>query len=165
MGTQIHSVKHIIDANGVNTGGVKSVVPLTKVVNARTEPFDPVELVVGETVNAMFIEVFMIGSSGTGVDQPQNWYICKARAGQDLIADFPTPSSTGTSEFRSQIFHEEKGLVGSADGSQMIFKGVIVIPKGMRRQRAGDQFAIELHNQDPANDSNFCVKAIFKSFS
>jgi len=165
MGTQIHSVKHIIDASGGLTGGVAALVPLSKVVNARTEPFDPLETVVGESVNGIFLSVFMIGSTGSGLQGQLDWYIAKSRAAQTPISDFPNPQATGISPVRSQIFHEEKGLAGSADGTPMAFKGVVVIPRGMRRQRDGDQFFIKIRSEDATNDAQFCVKAIYKSFS
>ncbi len=165
LGTQVHSVKHVLDTNGVLAAGAKTIVPLSKVVNARTEPFDPVELVVGENVNGIYLTVYALGASGAGQDGSINWYFAKARTGQDTTADFPTAGLTGTSEIRSQILHQEKGIAGSADGTPMVFKGVIVIPRGMRRQRAGDQYFVSLFNTDATNNVNFCLQAIYKSFS
>ncbi len=160
----IQSVKHIIDTEGALTGGSTADVPISTTVESRSDPFNPVELTIGETVNAFFLSIFLIGAGGAGVAGSINWYIGKARAGQ-AIGSFPAPALTGPSDFRNQIFHEEKGLVGSADGTPMAFKGVIVVPKGMRRSRSGDQFFIKLRATDNVNDVNFCVKAIYKSFS
>ncbi len=104
----------------------------------------------------------MIGASGGGLNNSLNWYISKEHTGQ--AGDFPQPSETGVSALRNQIFHEEKGLAGSADGTPMAFKGVIVIPRGMRRMREGDVIALHLRNLDVTNDANFCIKAIYKSY-
>ncbi len=164
LGNIVHSVKHVIDVEGVLTGGTTSFVPLTKSVPSLTSPFDPVECELGSTINGMFISLFLLGASGGGLNGSLNWYIVKLRATQSTGAGFPQPGATGTSDVRSQIFHEEKGLAGSADGTPMAFKGVVVIPKGMRRQRDGDQFVIALRNSDATNDANFCIKAIFKTF-
>ncbi len=165
LGTQIHSVKHIIDSSGVLTGGATSVNALSKVVNACTEPFDPFECVVGENVNGIFLSVFIIGATGAPLNGQIDWYIAKARANQNIVGDFPNPQATGISPMRSQILHEEKGLAGSGDGTPMAFKGVVVIPRGMRRQRDGDQFFIKIRSEDSTSDAQFCIKAIFKSFS
>ncbi len=165
MGTQIHSLKHIIDVQGNLTGGATSVNVFASTVNARADPFNPVELVVGETVNAFFISLFIIGATGAGLLGQLDWYIAKSRANQNPVGDFPNPQATGISPVRNQIFHEEKGLVGSADGTPMAFKGVIVVPKSMRRVRDGDQFFIKVRSEDSTNDAQFCIKVIYKSFS
>ncbi len=165
MGTQIHSLKHIIDSSGALSGGATSVNVIASTVNSRADPFNPVELVVGETVNAFFLSVFIIGSTGAPINGQIDWYIAKSRANQNPVNDFPNPQATGISPVRNQIFHEEKGLAGSGDGTPMAFKGVVVIPRGMRRVRDGDQFFIKIRSEDATNDAQFCIKAIFKSFS
>ncbi len=165
LGNQIHSVKHIIDSEGALTGGITSITPISTVVNARSAVFDPLEIVIGERINGIFLSVFMIGATGTGLSGSLNWYICQIRAGQSANADFPSPAAAGGSNVRSQIFHMEKGLAGSADGTPMAFKGVIVIPKSMRRQRDGDSFNVLLNSTDSTSDTNFCIRAIYKSFS
>ncbi len=165
LGTMIHSIKHVVEAEGNVVGSARSIVPLSTTVQARTDPFNPVELVLGENVNGIFLSVFAIGSTGSGQDGAINWYIAKGRSGQNTSADFPPSQSVGVSEVRSQIFHQEKGLAGSADGTPMVFKGVIVVPKHMRRQREGDSFFFVINNTDATNGVNFCVRAIYKSFS
>ncbi len=109
----------------------------------------------------MFISVFVIGATGAPLNGPIDWYIAKEHAGQ---TNLPTPGQTGTSTVRNQIIHEEKGLAGSGDGTAMAFKGVVVIPRGMRRFREGDSWRLILRSEDATNDASFCVKAIYKSF-
>ncbi len=163
LGSIIQSVKHVVDSSGAFTATAGNI-PLSKTVVARSVPFDPVEIVLGETVNAMFISLYAIGSTGAPLSGPIDWYIAKARSDQDIVSDFPNPGQTGISALRSQILHEEKGLSGSGDGTPMVFKGVIVIPRGMRRTREGDQFFIKIIASG-ADSNNFCIKAIYKSFS
>ncbi len=165
MGTQIHSIKHIIDSEGALSGTLGSVNVLANAVVTRNSTFNPVEVEVGETINAMFISVFAIGATGAGQDGSINWYIAKARSGQDPSSEFPVASAVGVSPLRSQVFHQEKGLAGSADGTPMAFKGVIAIPRGMRRMREGDQIFIIIQSTDGVNDVNFCIRSIYKSFS
>ncbi len=165
LGTQIHSIKHVIDSEGALTGASSSTNVFATAVVARNTVFNPAEVVVGETVNGIFLSIFMIGATGSGQDGSLNWYIAKSRSGQLPGADFPDPGSTGISDLRNQIFHEEKGLAGSADGTAMAFKGVVVIPRSMRRMREGDQLFIKLRSTDAVNNVNFCIKSIYKSFS
>ncbi len=165
LGTMIHSIKHVVETEGNVVASSRSLVPLGDAVITRSTPFNPVEIELGEKVNGIFLSVFAIGSTGAGQSGAIQWYIAKLRAGQNPSTDFPAPQLVGTSEVRSQIFHQEKGLAGSADGTPMVFKGVIVVPKHMRRMREGDQFFFAINNTDPTNGVNFCVRAIYKSFS
>ncbi len=163
MGTQIHSTKHVVDSSGGLTGTTSTNV-LAQGVVARTTPFDPTEVVTGETVNALFISIYVIGEAAGGLSGPIDWYIAKSRSGQVIATVFPDPGNTGVSNVRNQIFHEEKGLSGSEDGTPMVFKGVIVMPKGMRRMRENDAVFINIKCTTP-DTCLFCIKAIFKSFS
>ncbi len=157
----IQRVKHVIDTEGVATA-IRSDSPLAIVVNAKQTPTVLTETLVGSTINAFFISVFLIGTTGIGVSGFINWYIAKLRGGQ-AVSDLPNPGETGGSDLRNQIFHEEKGLSGSADGTPMVFKGVIAVPKIYRRMRSGDSFHIIIRS--PTSDVNFCVKAIYNEFN
>ncbi len=152
-----------MDSEGALAGAANSVNTIVQSVpNVDPTTFSPGDVRVGARVNGFFLSIFMIGATGTGQDGSLNWYIAKTGSGQ--LGQLPLAGQTGTSIIRNQIFHEEKGLAGSADGTAMAFKGVIAIPKGMRRIREGDQFHIVLRNTDATNNVNFCVKAIYKSF-
>ncbi len=164
MGTQIHSIKHVIDTEGVLAAATNSDNIIQSTVTSRTDPFVATQCETGETVNGFFISIFVIGDSGAPVNGSINWYIAKRRSGQNVTTDFPDPGNTGTSDVRNQIFHEEKGLVGSGDGTAMAFKGVIAVPRAMRRIREGDQFFIKIR-ANGTDTAQFCLKAIYKSFS
>ncbi len=160
----VSSIKHIIDATGA-LSNTRVVVPLLTAIGDDPNPFDPSKVKFGASVNGIYLSLFIIGSSGTAVQGPQDWYIGKRHAGQDVLSDMPIPGQTGLSLLRNQVIHEEKGLVGSGDGTAMAFKGVIVIPRGMRRMREGDEWFVVLRSGDNTNNPEFCLKAIFKSFS
>ncbi len=162
LGSQIHSIKHVVDTEGGLLAGVNSDNVITNALNQRRDPFQPIDVETGDQVNGFFVSLFVIGSTGAPVVGSINWYIAKVRNGQNFGSAFPDAGNTGTSNVRNQIFHEEKGLAGSGDGTPMAFKGVIVVPKNMRRQREGDQFVIRITSVD---DAQFCLKVIYKSFS
>ncbi len=140
-----------------------SVVPVVASVVTRPDPWDPSKVQFGRKINAFFLSVFLIGVGGQGLTGSLNWYIAKLHGGQDS-GDLPEADAVGVSPLRNQIIHQEKGLAGSADGTPMAFKGVIVIPRGIRRMREGDQWVIVLKNTDATNTASFCIRSIFKSF-
>ncbi len=159
----VNSIKHIIDSDGVLNAAAASQVPICVAVpNVDTTTFKPGDVRVGAKVNAFFISVFVIGATGAPLNGSINWFIWKEHEGQAVTP--PQPGQTGVSKIRNQIIHEEKGLAGSGDGTPMAFKGVVVVPRGMRRMREGDTWHIRLLSQDATNDATFCVKAIYKSF-
>ncbi len=156
----INSIKHVVDSEGSLLAATNSVTTiLDSVPNVDPATFVPGNVRVGAKVNGFFISVFVIGDTGAPVVGSINWYIAKTHTGQ--LGQLPNAGNTGTSLIRNQIFHEEKGLAGSGDGTAMGFKGVIAVPRGMRRIREGDQFHIVVRSIDTAQ---FCVKAIYKSY-
>ncbi len=159
----VNSIKHIIDSEGALSGANASNTPIASAVTSLATTFNPVEVRVGSKINAFFISLFVIGATGAPLTQSINWFIWKEHEGQALSA--PSPGATGISKVRNQIIHEEKGLAGSGDGTPMAFKGVIVVPRGMRRMREGDIWNIRLNSLDATVDATFCIKAIYKSFS
>ncbi len=158
----INSIKHVIDVEGVLVAGSDSTSDILVAVDQPTTPFKPGDVMFGSHVSSVFLSIFVIGATGTGIDGSINWYIAKQRDGQ-LAGAFPTPGNTGVSSVRNQIFHEEKGLSGSADGTPMVFKGVVLIPKTFQRIRQGDQMFIRIRINGTA-DATFCIKAIYKSY-
>ncbi len=158
----VNSIKHIIDSEGVLTGGLGSANTIaTAVPNVDTVNFNPGDIRVGGTINGFFLSIFIIGATGAPVNGAFDWFLMKLHDQQTA----PVPGNTGVSKLRNQIIHEEKGLVGSGDGTPMVFKGVIAVPKGMRRMREGDSWIITLRNtQQGSDDGQFCLKAIYKSY-
>ncbi len=159
----VNKIKHVVDNFGNLSGGVVSVIPQVTTVVADSAVFNPAEVKLARTINAFFVSIFVIGSTGAPLNGSIDWYIAKVRSGQ-TFGSFPDPGQTGISDVRNQIFHEEKGLAGSGDGTAMAFKGVIVVPRGMRRMREGDVFLLKLKSGDVTSDATFCTKFIFNSF-
>ncbi len=161
----IDSVKHIIDSQGTLVDlGTKVEIPIATAVSVRSDPFNPSEVTFGRTINAFFLSVFILGATGAGIGPGNiNWYLIKIHSGQ--ASSTPDAQSVGVSELRNQIIHQEKGLSGSQDGTPMAFKGVIVVPKGMRRMREGDEWRVVLNLTAAATaDAVFCLRSIHKSF-
>ncbi len=158
----VNSIKHILDVEGVLSAGIgsQSVIAVA-VPNVDTSTFKPGDIRTGGTINGFFLSIFSLGSSGASPTGAVNWHLIKLHDQQSS----PDPGNTGISMLRNQIIHEEKGLVASGDGTPMVFKGVIAIPKGMRRMREGDSWVIFIRSAGQgATDINFCIKAIYKSY-
>ncbi len=159
--TPIMSIKHVIDASGTTSGGsTPTIIPIVLAVRNPVAT-SPTEVNTGSTVGSIFISVFVLGSTAT-VSGLVDWYIWK-NPGSGFGNNAPDVGNTGINANRRFVFHEEKGLASTEDGTPMVFKGVIRIPPRFRRM--GDEDTMELRLLTPTGfDAQFCVKAIFKEY-
>ncbi len=156
-----NSIKHIFDASGGLTATASANNVAVAVPNVDPTTFVPGNVRVGSIINGIFFSVFVIGSTGAPLSGSVDWYLGKFHEGQS--GSTPDPGATGVSKVRNQIIHEEKGVPGSGDGTPMVFKGVIAIPRGMRRMREGDFWQLRI-KMATGDTGTFCVKAIYKSW-
>ena len=156
----INSVKHVIDTSGSLVMNVNSTNPVaTAVVAPTSSGLDQVPI--GCTISSVFISLYVLGSSGSGSGLI-DWYIRKNPGGTQTGGDQPIPGSTGSSALRRFIFHEEKGLAATQDGTPMVFKGVIKIPPRFRRMGEDDELQVVIRSS--VADLEFCFKAIYKHY-
>ncbi len=157
----VNSYKHVIDVSGTTDGANASVVPVVDVVDNPVTG-SPTQVAIGSRVGHMFISVFLLGSTGA-ISGLADWYLWKIPGGEVAGADTPIPGNTGIFALKRFIFHEEKGLVTTEDGSPMIFKGVIKIPPRFRRAGQDDKFQIRIFTPTGVT-AQFCVKVIYKEY-
>jgi len=157
----VNSVKNVVDTSGQLTGATQSVTDVTATVAAQTTQGGN-EVTQGSKVFAFFISIFVLGSSGS-TSGLVDWYIWKNVRSAIPSASIPVPGATGTSPLRNYIIHEEKGLSATQDGTPMVFKGVIKVPRHLQRNAADDKWQIRLLSET-GNDADFCIKVIYKFF-
>ncbi len=156
----INSVKHVIDSSGALVTGTVSINQIA-VAGRLSDATTPVTVTTGCNVGPIYLSVFVLGTTG-GDSGLVDWYLWKEPANLIQTIDEPTPGNTGISPLRRFIFHEEKGLAATQDGTPMVFKGVIKIPPRFRRMGDGDQIKLHLLSDFPAT---FCIKSIYKEYT
>ncbi len=159
----IHSIKNVVDASGGTTGGTISTVPLAVAVRSLSSPVSPTEVTIGSTVSSIFVSVYILGTTG-GSSGLVDWYLWKTPGQTTTGVSIPDPGNTGIKSLRRFVFHEEKGLAATQDGTPMVFKGVIRIPPRFRRMGEDDAIQLKLLTET-GFDAQFCVKAIYKQYS
>ncbi len=165
------STKNVMDISGIIAASTNQVAAtiVTTLDTALLSDVDSVER--GSTVNAFFLEIFFISEGGEVANEVPlvDWYVIKNPGGNFGTTfdgtNLPTPGNTGPHDNKRYIFHEEKGLAGGGDvslsGVPMVFKGVLSLPRGMRKMNANDK--IQLCTR--ANfATKYCVKAVYKWF-
>ncbi len=168
----INSRKNVVEFSGMLPAGTNTVFDnvITGVDQADLASVD--EVTTGSTVNGFFCSVFAYTEGGELANEVPlvDWYLIKDNGGTFGTTfdatHLPTPGATGSNVNKRHIIHEEKGLAGggnlSLNGVPMVFKGVIKIPRHMRRIAVGDRFRLCMR-------SNFatkvCNKFIYKWYS
>ncbi len=165
----IISTKNVVETSGILAANTATVLDtLTNAVEAPS--LAVVESVArGSTVKGMYFSLFFITEGGEVANEVPlvDWYIIK-NPGNNFQTTFdatnlPSPGSTGSHDNKRYIFHTEKALAGggnaSLTGVPMVFKGVIVIPRGMQKHNANNRIIICAR----ANfATKFCLQSIYK---
>ncbi len=168
----IQSVKHVVDNSGI-LAAITDTVALNVVSAVPTYTLaDTDGCPIGSTVNSFFLEIFFYTEGGEIANEVPlvDWYALKDDGGNFGgtfdSANLPTPGATGLHLNKRKIFHEEKGLAGGGDASlagvPMVFKGVLSIPRGMRRIGQADIIKICARSNFA---TKFCVKAVYKHYT
>ncbi len=166
----INSLKHIAEVSTIVAASTNTVF-LTFVDQTDTYTLaDTNGVPQGASVNSVFISVFAIAEGGEVANEVPlvDWYIIKnpgsTWTGFDAT-NLPTPGATGAHRNKRWIIHTEKGLAGGGDASiagvPMIFKGVISIPRHMRRIAQGDSISLIVRTNFA---TKMCAQAIYKHF-
>ncbi len=158
----INSIKSVVDSSGALVAATSSVNDVAVAVNQRADPTVPNEVLNGSTINAIYLSVYILGESGSS-SGIVNWILFKNPGNLMAGGDLPIPGNTGIAANRRFIFHEEKGLYATQDGTAMVFKGWIKIPPRFRRMGDNDKWQVILRTQ-AGDTAAFCVQAIYKSY-
>ncbi len=163
------STKNVVEASGIMAAGTNTI--LDNIIGTSEAPTLATTNSVarGASVNGVFLSIFFYTEGGEVANEVPlvDWYIIK-NPGNNFTTVFdatnlPTPGATGSHDNKRYIFHTEKGLSGGGDASltgvPMVFKGVIVLPRGFRKMNANDVIQICAR----ANfATKFCIQAIYK---
>ncbi len=157
----INRTKHVVDSQfGTTLGTVVNTV-LVQSVDA-TALADTDGCLVGATVNGIYLNVEVVSTSETGV--LQNAYLMVAKnPGGNLT--FPVPNAVGADDNKRYVIHQEMIMLDSEATTHIprtIFKGVIVIPKHLRRVGPADNIFVAVLT--PGGTANWCLQAHYKEF-
>lgn len=150
------SYKNVIDTAGslaANTDSVTTVAAVVDPVNLDTLSN---EMPTNGRLSAIFYTLYVYSASSVIGLVNVYWY--KRLAG-DPPGTGPTPGSSGSSDLKRFIIHEEKGLSGGPDGTAMIVKGVLKLPKKLSLFSSGENLDMVLRSDVTGQ---FCAKHIYR---
>ncbi len=157
----IHRIKHIVDKSATITA--TAVLPEV-LINTKDAPVlaNTTEVETGAKVHGIFINVQI--QANQSINAIPNIYmaIYKSPGGNIPAID---PAQTGSNADKKQIIHQEMNFVETTSNTanpRTLFKGVVVIPRGMQRFGADDELIMSLKSN--AINFSYCVQCIFKEF-
>jgi len=166
----VDSVKHIVETNGAVSAGLASTTDVITSPATSTLDLKATTNAVfrGSTVNAIYLRVEVVGAfTAGGVD---NIYMAVVKnPGNNLT--FPALDSLGTSDVRKFVIHQEMIMLSPPGTDNLrfprtMFNGVIVIPRGYRRNGVSDKLQVILQHRpgEMTQLTEFCIECIYKEF-
>jgi len=156
----VHRIKHVVDQQLATALGVQSLVVLVNTVDAPVLG-NTRDVETGSKINGIYLRVEVVNIGTTGV-LANAYLIVFKNPGGNLV--FPNGNVIGGSDNKRYVIHQEMVMLQQIHDSnpRTLFNGVIVIPKGYRRQAPNDTIEIGLFS--PGIDLNLCVQAHYKEF-
>ncbi len=155
----VNRIKHVIDVQGgiaVGTGITENLVFSTDTPNLAAET----ECETGSTVNGIYLKVEVNATTSAALANCY-MYVAKNPGGNLTL---PQANAVGASDNKKYVIHQEMVMLQQQDGSnpRTLFNGVIVIPRGYRRNGPNDIISVRIFTPDVA--INFCLQCHYKEF-
>ncbi len=160
----VHRIKHVVDSQ--TAVAVNTQIPLV-LIKGQDAPVigNVTEVETGSKVNGFFISVEGVASESSTTATP-NVYISFYKDNAGTMTPIPNGNAVGASINKKFFIHQEMVMINAVDGGnpRTLFKGVIVIPKGMRRFSAADELVCQLFIPSTGVAMNICTQTHYKEF-
>ncbi len=155
----VHRIKHVVDSQAAASAGATAFTTLVKSVDAPVLA-NTSEVETGATVNGIFLIVEV--NAVTAAALPNCYLMVAKNPGSNLT--FPAPNVVGSSDNKKYVIHQEMLMLQqqALSNPRTLFKGVIAIPKHLRRMSIDDELFIAV--LAPGVDIQFCVQCHYKEF-
>ncbi len=161
----VHRIKHVVDAQiavPVNTA-IENVIALVKDAPSLANTN---EVETGAKINGFFITVEAITTESATAKTPNFYLAIWKNPGNNIT--MANGNAIGSSDSKNLVIHQEMVMLqGSAsdDGvPRNIFKGVVVVPKGMRRCAPNDRWQIQYFIPSTGVATVTCLQVHYKEF-
>ncbi len=158
----VQRIKHVVDNSATLASG--STLPIG-IINAVDAPLisAPINVITGAKVNGVYIKVIVASNEAQVTGAIPNVYmIIYKNPGNNLT--LPAPNAVGVSDNKKHVIHQEMVMIDNKVSGQptVLFNGVVVIPKGMRRFGPSDRLDVAV--LCPAINISVCLQAHYKEF-
>ncbi len=158
----VNSIKHVVDIQGGLVAGTQAENALVSAVDAPVLA-NKDEVITGSRINSIFLNVQAYATS-TAALANLYMFIWKNPGANIAVAQVPNANQVGASDMKKLVIHQEMNMYekNTTGIPRTLFKGVIKLPKHMRRFGIKDELKIALFS--PGVTFDFCVQTIYKEY-
>ncbi len=161
----VQSLKHVVESSGLVSAAGQSATDIINTVNTPIAATSN-QVAVASTVHSIYLRVEVAGRTAAG--GVPNIYMAVYKNPGNLIGA-PNLDAIGTTDRRKYVIHQEMIMLNSlSDGSfpRTLFKGVIRIPRGYKRNGVEDKLQVLLQHRsgEATQTTDFCIESIYKEF-
>ncbi len=156
----IHRIKHVVDGSQSITGGSQVDLPIIITKDAPVLA-NTSEVETGAKINGIYLKV-EVSANEAEAGIPNVYLIVWKNPGDNISA--PTCNNVGANDNKRFVIHQEMVLLNSVlkGNPRVLFNGVIVIPRGLRRFGPNDRLEISI--LAPAITIHECHQVHYKEF-
>lgn len=157
----VNRIKHVVDSQFATALGAPQDVNLIQSTDTPTLAATN-SCKTGSTVNGIYLDVEVISTSETGVLNNAYLTVGKDPGGNIGIIN---GNVVGSNDNKRYIIHQEMVMLDSESTTHItrtIMKGVIVIPRGYRRNGPNDLLVMRAFT--PGGTAAWCVQCHYKEF-
>ncbi len=159
----INRVKHVFDTSATLAAGVELKLALADTREDPTLANNGVK--VASKINGIYLRVEVASNEAIDLGAIPNVYMMVSKNPGNNVT-MPAPNAVGSSDAKRFVIHQEMTMIenkGQGSNGRTLFNGVIVVPKGFRRNGPDDQLTLTI--LCPALDIAVCVQCHYKEFS
>ncbi len=158
----IHRIKHVVDLAGTLTAGTQIDNQIARAVDAPVLA-NTFEVETGSKINGIYLKV-EVASNETDAGAIPNVYMALWKNPANALSTAIDPTSVGSQDTKRFVIHQEMVMLNNLAGGnpRVLFNGVVVIPKGMRRFGPDDKLNLTI--ESTAVNIAFCLQAHYKEF-
>lgn len=155
----VNRVKHVFDEQGGLTAGTQLSTSIIKTVDAPVRA-NTNEVETASKVNGIYLRVEVNATTSAAL---ANVYMSVQKIPGAAIATV-APNAVGANNDKKWVIHQEMVMLQQQDGSnpRTLFNGVIVIPRGYRRNGPDDIMNVVI--LAPGVAINYCIQCHYKEF-
>jgi len=122
------------------------------------------EVETGAKVNGIYLKIECATNEPFLDGAIPNVYLAVWKNPANGLLTSPVPNAVGSDDLKRYVIHQEMIMLQNTDGSnpRVLFNGVIVIPKGMRRFGPDDKLLASVLS--PQMDLAVCFQCHYKEF-
>ncbi len=159
----INRIKHVVDSSAAVAAATTGVYVLSLATDTPTLAATA-SVETGSKINAFYIRFEVASNEAISLGAIPNFYfLVWKNPGGNLTT--PNPAAVGSDDNKNKVIHQEMTMIenkGQGSNARTVFNGVVVIPKGMRRNAPNDTWLVQF--RCPALDTVSCVQAHYKEF-